>query len=152
MAERSVLMLSCHAPECRLLLEAQIHPKPTIKPPTPLSTERDCPEMMPTALPLMDTPTGEGVSALACDSRCLLHGNCNSNGTCACQHGWNGKYCTLDGCPMDCHGNGDCSLGPDGWWGCHCHRGWEGEHCSIVSELNCDDGIDNDHGKNLLRK
>ena len=28
-------------------------------------------------------------------------------GTCLCTNGWNGKHCTLEGCPANCNGIDD---------------------------------------------
>lgn len=39
--------------------------------------------------------------------RCKLHGQCK-NGTCLCVTGWNGRHCTIEGCPAQCSSNGEC--------------------------------------------
>ena len=35
-----------------------------------------------------------------------------------------------------------------GEWSCHCHQGWEGPDCSVRLETRCNDGYDDDQGKN----
>ena len=42
----------------------------------------------------MDGWFGERCEQLKCDARCLEHGKC-LNGSCLCNDGWMGKYCTL---------------------------------------------------------
>ena len=37
-----------------------------------------------------------------CDDRCYHHGECQNNKTCKCLPGWNGKFCTISGCPNNC--------------------------------------------------
>ena len=70
-----------------------------------------------------------------------------SNGTCLCTNGWNGKHCTLEGCPGNCNGHGTCSM-PNykQRWECMCESGWYGSGCDIRLEQNCDDKTDNDNG------
>ena len=46
--------------------------------------------------------------ALCC--RCELHGQCK-NGTCLCVTGWNGRHCTIQGCPSMCSDHGRCTTG-----------------------------------------
>lgn len=82
-----------------------------------------------------------------CDSRCSFHGQCK-NGTCLCVAGWNGLHCTLEGCPNGCSNHGSCKANFRGEWSCHCHPGWEGPDCSVRLETRCDDGYDDDQGKN----
>ena len=81
-----------------------------------------------------------------CDQRCNEHGQCK-NGTCLCVTGWNGKHCTLEGCPNLCSGHGQCRVNVDNAWECQCSDGWFGRDCSVQLELNCNDGRDNDKGK-----
>lgn len=61
--------------------------------------------------------------------------------------GWNGKHCTLPGCPRNCMGHGKCMADEEGQWSCKCHEEWEGVDCSVRLEMNCNDGIDNDDGQ-----
>ena len=66
--------------------------------------------------------------------------------------GWNGKHCTLVGCPSNCmwpH-NGQCEADNEGIWSCKCNAQWEGIDCSVKIEMNCNDGVDNDDGKEIL--
>lgn len=87
---------------------------------------------------------------------CNEHGQCK-NGTCLCTAGWNGKHCTLEGCPRECSKHGQCKqassasssassslLVDAGGWSCRCEKGWEGIDCNVALELDCDDGRDND--------
>ena len=60
--------------------------------------------------------------------------------------GWNGKHCTLPGCPGNCRGQGSCQL-EDDTWRCSCQPGWDGEDCSVRLEMNCSDTRDNDRGE-----
>ena len=78
---------------------------------------------------------------------CRVTGMC-SNGTCLCTNGWNGKHCTLEGCPGNCGGHGTCSM-PNykQRWECLCESGWYGPGCDIRLEQNCDDRVDNDKGE-----
>ena len=78
-------------------------------------------------------------------SRCEGHGQCK-NGTCVCMTGWNGRHCTLPGCPSACSAHGTCVL-KRGDWSCQCEANWEGLDCSIRLETECRDGVDNDRGK-----
>lgn len=80
-----------------------------------------------------------------CDPRCNEHGQCK-NGTCLCVTGWNGKHCTIEGCPNSCSGHGQCRFNGDGMWECRCDNGWDGPDCSLLLEQNCNDGRDNDKG------
>lgn len=77
--------------------------------------------------------------------RCEEHGQCK-NGTCICMTGWNGRHCTLAGCPADCSGNGACVMENDEWV-CRCESTWEGLDCSVKLETVCDDKKDNDNGQ-----
>lgn len=77
--------------------------------------------------------------------RCEEHGQCK-NGTCICMTGWNGRHCTLAGCPADCSGNGACVMENDEWV-CRCESTWEGLDCSVKLETICDDKKDNDKGQ-----
>jgi hypothetical protein len=79
-----------------------------------------------------------------CDLRCSAHGVC-SNGTCLCTNGWNGKHCTLEGCPGNCNGHGTCTMPTYQMaWECMCQTGWYGPGCNIELEQRCDDKVDND--------
>jgi len=60
--------------------------------------------------------------------------------------GWNGKHCTLEGCPNSCSGHGQCKSNMEGLWECKCHGGWTGTECSVMMEQNCNDAKDNDKG------
>ena len=89
--------------------------------------------------------------AQGCDVRCFQHGKCDDNQQCHCSPGWNGRLCTIPGCPNYCHQNGECLLAPRNTifsstkeWRCVCRKGWEGDDCSYQTELQCDDGLDND--------
>ena len=42
-----------------------------------------------------------------------------------------------------CHGNGECIFRKSKWQ-CDCNVGWEGDDCNHRTELQCDDGVDND--------
>lgn len=75
--------------------------------------------------------------------RCNEHGQCK-NGSCLCVAGWNGKHCTLEGCPRECSKRGQCRSAEGAGWSCRCDKGWEGADCSVPLELECDDGKDND--------
>lgn len=89
--------------------------------------------------------TGERCELLPCDPRCSEHGQCK-NGTCVCSQGWNGRHCTLPGCENGCSRHGQCTL-ESGTYRCVCIDGWAGTDCSIPLEMNCNDDVDNDHGK-----
>lgn len=52
----------------------------------------------------------------------------------------------LAGCENGCSRHGQCAL-EDGEYKCVCIDGWSGSDCSIQLEMNCNDNIDNDHGK-----
>lgn len=52
----------------------------------------------------------------------------------------------LAGCENGCSRHGQCTL-EDGEYKCVCIEGWAGLDCSIQLEMNCNDNIDNDHGK-----
>lgn len=80
--------------------------------------------------------------------RCNEHGQCK-NGTCLCVTGWNGRHCTLEGCPNSCSAHGQCRVNSEGAWECRCHEGWDGKDCSVPLELSCSDNRDNDRGKAL---
>ncbi|KAF2358724.1 EGF-like domain, partial [Trinorchestia longiramus] len=69
------------------------------------------------------------------------------NGTCVCMAGYNGRHCTIAGCPDECgdRAHGTCLADEDGSWYCHCEEGWDGDDCSVQLEMICDDGIDNDN-------
>lgn len=78
--------------------------------------------------------------------RCEQHGQCK-NGTCLCVTGWNGRHCTLEGCPRMCSNNGQCRTNFHGAWRCECAPGWDGEDCATRLETACSDGQDNDGGE-----
>jgi len=107
--------------------------------------------------------TGPKCRERKCDARCAEHGVC-SNGTCLCTNGklgllprkkprnahftgWNGKHCTLEGCPGNCHGRGQCKTNHLGDWECMCEYGWFGQGCQIEMEQDCSDRLDNDKGE-----
>lgn len=50
------------------------------------------------------------------------------------------------GCENGCSRHGQCTL-EDGEYKCVCIDGWAGLDCSIALETNCNDNVDNDHGK-----
>lgn len=52
----------------------------------------------------------------------------------------------IAGCENGCSRHGQCTL-EDGEYKCVCIDGWAGHDCSIQLEMNCNDNIDNDHGK-----
>nr|XP_027219710.1 LOW QUALITY PROTEIN: teneurin-m-like [Penaeus vannamei] len=80
---------------------------------------------------------------MTCDPRCEEHGQCK-NGTCICMTGWNGRHCTLAGCPGACSKHGSCVI-EDEEWKCQCQDGWEGHDCSVKLETQCADNRDNDN-------
>lgn len=53
------------------------------------------------------------------------------------------------GCENGCSRHGQCTL-EDGEYKCVCIEGWSGPDCSIQLEMNCNDNIDNDHGKFIV--
>lgn len=53
------------------------------------------------------------------------------------------------GCENGCSGHGQCML-EEGLYKCVCIQGWAGSDCSIPLEQDCQDDIDNDHGKKLF--
>ena len=80
--------------------------------------------------------------------RCEQHGQCK-NGTCLCVTGWNGRHCTIEGCPNMCSNNGQCRTNFHGEWRCECGAGWDGPDCSTRLETLCSDGQDNDGGEQI---
>lgn len=64
-----------------------------------------------------------------------------------CMTGWNGRHCTLSGCPGNCGGKGTCEATSEGTWYCSCRNGWDGPDCSAMLETQCNDQTDNDNGK-----
>lgn len=50
------------------------------------------------------------------------------------------------GCINACNRNGICAL-EDGEYRCQCNTDWAGPDCSVRLETECNDEIDNDHGK-----
>ena len=64
--------------------------------------------------------------------------------------GWNGKHCTLEGCPSNCNGHGQCKANNVLEWECLCDSGWYGAGCNIYLEQDCSDRKDNDGGKPCL--
>ena len=65
--------------------------------------------------------------------------------------GWNGKHCTLEGCPSNCNGHGQCKANNALEWECLCESGWYGAGCDIYLEQDCSDRKDNDKGKTNIR-
>ena len=64
--------------------------------------------------------------------------------------GWNGKHCTLSGCPGNCNGHGQCKTSHlMSEWECWCDSGWFGAGCDVYMEKDCSDRKDNDHGETL---
>ena len=61
--------------------------------------------------------------------------------------GWNGKHCTLSGCPGNCNGHGQCKTNHYMEWECWCDSGWFGEGCDVYMEKDCSDRKDNDDGE-----
>ena len=78
--------------------------------------------------------------------------------------GWNGKFCTISGCPNNCFDRGQCKLTDkqsysldreqksvaargQKIWKCFCHVGFTGEDCTTPTETECQDNEDNDNGK-----
>ena len=61
--------------------------------------------------------------------------------------GWNGKHCTIEGCPSNCNGHGQCKANNALEWECLCDSGWYGAGCNIYLEQDCSDRKDNDGGK-----
>ena len=80
-----------------------------------------------------------------CDERCYHHGICQQGGVCSCLPGWNGKFCSLSGCPHNCLNRGQCKQ-IQGLWKCICDTEYTGEDCSKSKEQECGDGVDNDLG------
>lgn len=84
------------------------------------------------------------------------------NGSCVCDRGWNGRLCGFQGCPNDCGGSdrGECTqvtspgqvtsdseTTDSSYWQCQCLPGFTGLDCGQELEMSCNDGIDNDRGK-----
>ena len=63
--------------------------------------------------------------------------------------GWNGKHCTLEGCPNSCNGHGQCKTNHALEWECWCESGWFGQGCDIPMEQDCSDRRDNDQGESI---
>ena len=82
-----------------------------------------------------------------CDERCYHHGICQQ-GVCSCLPGWNGKFCSLPGCPHNCFNRGQCKQ-IQGLWKCICDTEYTGEDCSKAKEQECGDGVDNDLGMSV---
>ena len=61
--------------------------------------------------------------------------------------GWNGKHCTLEGCPGNCNNHGQCKTNQNMEWECWCESGWFGPGCDIHLEQDCSDRKDNDEGE-----
>ena len=64
--------------------------------------------------------------------------------------GWNGKHCTLSGCPGNCGGHGQCKTNHLMEWECWCDSGWFGEGCDVYMEKDCSDKKDNDDGERTI--
>ena len=71
--------------------------------------------------------------------------------TCYFSLGYNGKHCTLEGCPNNCNDNGQCKISHLGEWEGWCEEGWFGKGCDIYLEQDCSDRKDNDGGKEINR-
>ncbi len=71
---------------------------------------------------------------------------CFDKGWLASFKGWNGKHCTLEGCPKNCNGHGQCKTNHNLEWECWCESGWFGPGCDISLEQDCSDRKDNDEG------
>ena len=111
-----------------------------------------------------------------CIRRCVK-GHCEQ-GICRCDRGFQGRFCSLLGCPNNCSGHGQClpvnestfssesssselmsvasyafnfslPLVETTHWQCVCSGDWTGFDCSYQLERNCADDIDNDNGKIL---
>ena len=65
--------------------------------------------------------------------------------------GWNGKHCTLEGCPKGCSGHGQCKTNHALEWECWCDSGWFGAGCDIPLERDCSDRRDIDQGKTFRK-
>lgn len=61
--------------------------------------------------------------------------------------GWNGKHCTLEGCPGNCNRHGQCKTNDAMEWECWCESGYFGPGCDILMEQDCSDKRDNDQGE-----
>ncbi|MBQ7412843.1 MAG: hypothetical protein IJV07_01020 [Alphaproteobacteria bacterium] len=79
---------------------------------------------------------GGSDSGLCANVDCGFHGNCDSNtGTCICETGWSGTYCTeqedvTPSCDdVDCGDHGTCNAGA-----CICADGWSGSTCNIAPD------------------
>ena len=66
--------------------------------------------------------------------------------------GWNGKHCTIEGCPSNCNGHGQCKANNALEWECLCDSGWYGAGCNIYLEQDCSDRKDNDGGKSNIKE
>ncbi len=77
--------------------------------------------------------------------------------------GWNGKHCSLEGCPGNCHGHGQCKTATGmsngggggsggGDWECWCESGWYGRGCEVEMERDCSDKRDNDGGETIFEQ
>ncbi|KAM3188200.1 hypothetical protein ACTXT7_000779, partial [Hymenolepis weldensis] len=52
-----------------------------------------------------------------------------------------------DECPLDCSGHGHCVKGDDGHYFCQCFANRKGSACQVSREVSCNDGRDDDQGK-----
>ena len=102
-----------------------------------------------TPTPLVEPPVPEDEQlANLCKERCL-HGRCTGEKLqdCSCFHGFNGRFCTMEGCPSNCTGHGTCIaafvLENSQHFACHCETGWKGNDCSMKRE-RCSGGEDED--------
>lgn len=55
------------------------------------------------------------------------------------------------GCVNACNRHGSCVL-LDGDYQCQCNEGWAGVDCSVRLEMECNDEVDNDHGKTAVHR
>ena len=80
------------------------------------------------ACELRRCPSSGGADDCSGQGKCL-------NGTCACDHGWGGRDCSMPHCPNDCNApQGMCLPGGE----CECLPGWVGSSCGEpLCTANC---------------